>query len=240
MTSVSVTTQDFVVARVQVVAFPTERQLPPNKVIATLLTKYADRFNGDLLALPLPQDIPAEVPRAILQSSDQRFRFEIALSRLSSQWQRLDDETTNFEEVVSGCIDVLQYCVNELTPRVGRLALVVTRVCPCEAPAQTLIQRFCRDDTQQEPFNRSSNFEIHNHKEYVLPEIEPKLTINSWVRCKTASLAKTDRPAILVEQDLNTLAQENEQRQFTADQIRAYFKVVTREADDILRKYFPG
>ena len=240
MTSVSVTAQDFLVARVQVVAFPTERQLPTNKVIATLLTKYADRFDGDLQALPLPQDIPAEFPRAVLQSSDQRFRFEIGLGRLSSQWQRLDDETTNFEEVVSGCVDVMDYCVKELNPRIGRLALVVTRVRPCDTPAQTLVQRFCREDTQQEPFNRSSNFEIHNHKEYVLPEIEPNLTINSWVRCKTATLTKTDLPAILVEQDLNTLAQEHEQRQFTADQVRAYFRIVTREADDILRKYFPG
>jgi hypothetical protein len=240
MMSMSVKTGDFRVTRVQVVAFPTERQLPTTKVIATLLTKYADRFDGDLQALPLPQDIPAEVPRAVLQSSDQRFRFEIGLSRLSSQWQRLEDETTSLEEVVSGCIDVLAYCVKELDPRLGRLALVVSRVCSCETPAQTLVQRFCREETQQEPFNRSSNFEIHNHKEYVLPEIEPKLTINSWVRCKTARLAKTDHPAILVEQDLNTLVQDIDQRQFTSDQLRTYFKVVTREADDILGKYFPG
>lgn len=228
MTSMSVKTSDFQVARVQVVAFPTDRQPPPTRVIATLLTKYPDRFDGDLQALPLPQNIPAEVPRAVLQSSDQRFRFEIGLGRLSSQWQRLEDETSNFQEVVSGCVNVLEYCVKELNPRLGRLALVISRICPCDAPAQTLIQRFCRDDTQQEPFNRSSNFEIHNHKDYVLPEIEPKLTINSWVRCKTARLAKSDCPAILVDQDLNTLAHENEQRQFTADQLRAYFRVVTR------------
>ena len=240
MTSVSVTTQDFLVARVQVVAFPTERNLHPTKLIATLLTKYADRFDGELQALPLPQEIPAEVPRVILQSDDQRFRFEIGLGRLSSQWQRLDDETTDFQAIVTECVSVLEHCVTELTPRIGRLALVISRVCPCEAPAQALVQRFCREETQQAPFNRSSNFEIHNHKEYDLPEIEPKLTINSWVRCKTARLTKEDRPAILVEQDLNTRAEENEQRQFTAEQLRAYFQVVTGEADDILRKYFPG
>ena len=155
MSSASVTSRDFAFARVQAVAFSSDGNLQTNKLIATLLTKYANRFNGDLQALPLPQEIPPEVPRVVLQSSDQRFRFEVGLSRLSSQWQRTDDDTSDPSVAISECVEVLEYCVQELSPRIGRLALVISRVCPCEAPAETLVQRFCNAATQQRSQNHS-------------------------------------------------------------------------------------
>ena len=64
--------------------------------------------------------------------------------------------------------------------------------------------------------------------------------INSWVRCKTAKLRADNRPVILVEQDLNTLANEADSRRFEAGQIHAFFQMAAAEADEILRIYFPG
>ena len=86
-------------------------------------------------------------------------------------------------------------------------------------------------------FNRSEAFEIHNHKVYT-PEQGISYPINSWVRCKSGSMTPENRPVIVVEQDLNTLAEDLRTR-FTADEMRAFFETASREANGILGKYFP-
>ncbi len=240
MSSVSVTTHDFVVVSVQTVAFLADRILSPSRIMASVLKSYADRYDGEIQALPLPPDVPAELPRVILQSADQRFRFEAGPARISSIWQYQDDDREDLSSVTSRCREVLVHCLGELKPRVGRLALVITRARPTEHPAQILVEQFCNSNSQCEPFNRSSNFEIHNHKQYTPSQSDPKLTINSWVRCKTGTLTKNNSPAILVEQDLNTLAEDLERNRFDAASTTAFFDLTVQEADSILKKYFPG
>jgi hypothetical protein len=133
---------------------------------------------------------------------------------------------------------VLVHYAAETKVAVGRLALVLSRSFPIANPAQALIERFCTEQSQREPFNRSSNFEIHNHKEYTPQRIGIDYPINSWVRCRSA-MRKDDRSVILVVQDLNTLASEMEHRRFTTDKIQAFYDVIVDEANDIIRKYFP-
>ena len=234
------TARKFETIRVQVVAFSPKQDLQPTKVVAFLLDQFLNKYDGELQSIALPQDVPAEIPRAVLQSSDRQHRFEIGPARLSSQWQLSEGEEGDVASVVRECVAVLKSCVEKFTPEIERLAVVISRSCPCEFPSQTLIQRFCTEAAQNEPFNHSANFEIHNHKQYVLPEFAPKLTINSWVRCKTARVTTTQKPAILVEQDINTRVEDTESRTFNADELNKYFKVATREADSILAKYFPG
>jgi len=101
-----------------------------------------------------------------------------------------------------------------------------------------LIQRFCNEASQRDPFNRSEAFEIHNHKVYT-PGGGVDFRINSWVRCRSAVLSLINQPGIAVEQDLNTLAEEAAQRRFAPVELRNFFAVVAHEADSILRKYFP-
>ena len=49
-----------------------------------------------------------------------------------------------------------------------------------------------------------------------------------------------NRPVILVQQDLNTLATEMESRRLNPTQTHAFFEMAVIEADEILRKYFPA
>lgn len=43
--------------------------------------KSKNKFNGDFLSIPLPQDAPAEIPRVILNSKDNLWKLEISLHR---------------------------------------------------------------------------------------------------------------------------------------------------------------
>jgi hypothetical protein len=210
------------------------------RAVATVLSQFQGRFDGELQVLPLPPEIPPEVDRVVLESKDASRRLSMAPARLDSVWQKKDD-TLDFplQRASAECVEVLQHYVSQSKARVGRLGLVTRRICRVENPAEVLIRRFCNDDSQREPLNRSESFELHNHKVYQPLNWTTGTRINSWVRCKSASLGVDNQRAIFVEQDLNTMAVEVESRRFTADEIGDFFRMASKEADEILQKYFP-
>jgi hypothetical protein len=87
------------------------------------------------------------------------------------------------------------------------------------------------------PFNRPEAFEIHAHKRFKMGEF----LVNSWVRCKSAiaSSASEMQPIVLVEQDINTLAEDVPSKVFRKAEIEAFFAKVSTEARTILNLYFP-
>jgi hypothetical protein len=235
------TWRDFTLDSVQTAVFtPEHSAFATGRAVATILRQFGDQFEGDMQALPMPAELPPEIPRVSLQSSDGKRRLSIGPARFDSNWSRPADEPWRLlEDIVRECAQVPEHYVRQTGVRVGRVGLVVRRVCPEESPAQALIERFCNDSSQREPFNRSATFEIHNHKEYIPRRDGVDYLINSWVRCKSAQMAADDSPVVLVEQDLNTLAGDMESRRFDADQIQAFYQLAAEEADAILRVYFP-
>jgi hypothetical protein len=120
---------------------------------------------------------------------------------------------------------------------VGRLAAVVRRIAMDRMPAATLSRHFCRDRWLASPLNRPSDFELHASKRFDLPN---SFRVNSWFRCKTAEVVMERAPAILVEQDFNTLAEELESRDYGPEQITHFFSpTLMAEFDKVLGLYFP-
>jgi hypothetical protein len=242
--SVALRAGDFGLAAVRLVAFtPQLADFNPSAVLAVVLGKYAKRFDGDVQAIPLPEGVPPDIPRIELASSDGRWGFAASPSRITSLWNaKKADETADLNSVVTDCRGPIDHHVRENEIQVGRLGLVITRHCPIEHPAHVLVDRFCKDEVKDPtlpdaPRRNSRNFEIHNHKRYELP---PGLTVNSWVRCRTGMVGKqAGAPAVTVEQDINTLAEEINERTFSTDDIALFLVTGTNEAEAILRKYFP-
>ena len=87
-----------------------------------------------------------------------------------------------------------------------------------------MAQHFCKEKWLTVPFNRPESFEIHAHKRYFFAD---RFNVNSWVRCKTGLLVNPDRESIiLIEQDINTVAEEMETREFSAEEIKDFFRLV--------------
>ncbi|MGA7952468.1 MAG: hypothetical protein WCA07_03000 [Gloeobacterales cyanobacterium] len=214
-----------------------------SKALAIILGKYAQQYDGAPQALALPEGIPPEIPRIVLQSQDGTFKLEIAPQRINSFWIRTQENQGEPENMIDSCIEVLKHYVRETDMNVGRLALIVTRALKTEYPAKSLIEKFCKQELQTSIFGRSENFEIHNHKRYGFKgtSIE-NLFINSWLRCKTGEMIADGKPvpAIILEQDLNTPLEEIEQRNFTTDEIQNYFEQTADEAKSVLELYFPS
>jgi hypothetical protein len=238
-----VTCKDFHLDLVQTAIFtPDHSAFTSGRAVGTVLAKFRERFDGEMQVLPLPTDVPADIPRVILQSQDSRWRVTMAPARIDSVWRNLvpADASPSLGDLARQCAEVQEQYVRESGVRVGRVALILSRICLTENPAQCLVQRFCNESSQREPFNRSESFEIHHQKVYRLTASGVNYTINSWVRCKSARIVADNRPVILFEQDLNTLAEESATRRFEAQQIEAFMREAAREADEILGKYFPS
>ena len=208
-----------------------------SKFLATILGKYAGFYNGTVQALPIPEDIPPEFPRVILQSKDGLFKLEASPARINSFFIQNAELKAEVDDVSDKCVEVLEYYVQETKTQVNRLAMILTRAHKSEYPAQILVNKFCKHELQNTLFEGSENFEIHNHKQVKLKDF----TANSWVRCKTATLVFSDSsvPGIIVEQDLNTLVSEIKHR-FSNEDIRNYFRLGVQEAQDALNIYFPN
>jgi hypothetical protein len=120
--------------------------------------------------------------------------------------------------------------------------LVVQRFLPEEDPGRALARHFCREELLSQdpkgPLNRPENFELHAHKTYEMAGFR----INSWVRCKTGTLAIGDsgQRILFVEQDLNTLADAIAQKEYDLPAVAHFFETAATEVDAILRRYFPS
>jgi hypothetical protein len=229
---------DLNIAIAQLVIFtPDVSAFSTPKALALILGKYSHRYDGSVQALPLPEEIPQEVPRVILLSKDGTHRLDVSPLRVTSYWMRSGEMQAEPEDILSTSIEVLEHYVQGMEFQVGRLALVLTRVCKAENPAKLIVEKFCQPELQTTIFNDSENFEIHNHKHFELKGF----SVNSWIRCKTGVLIinNVEFKGVILEQDLNTLAEELEQRRFKPEEIKSYFQVAAAEAEANLKAYFP-
>jgi hypothetical protein len=205
--------------------------------LTSVLAKYADRYDGNIQTLPVLSNVDPNIPRIILEDTKGVWKLQAGPSRVDSFWSREIGNTTEDRVALTHCYDVLLDYVIGTTIRVGRMALVVTKFMEQENPAQVLVNQFCNDESKDGRFRNSKDFEIHNHKVYQPIGIDYK--VNSWVRCKTGAIEHILKDGVVIQQDINTLAEEIQGRIFTEDDIRLFFEGMALEAETILRLYFP-
>jgi len=206
------------------------------KILERLMRRFANSFDGDTLSIPIPKSAPKEIPRITLHSADQKLKLEIAESRVNFHRYRKDDDVEiDTNQIVDLCIRILREYKNCTQAIIGRLALVVVKFLEKKNPGLALVRHFCKKKWTIGPFSRPESFEIHSQEKYPLEGFN----INSWVRCRTGRLVKNNEPALIVTQDINTLTEELEERDFSIEQLRSFLKIAHKEQEHILRKYFP-
>jgi hypothetical protein len=231
---------DFFTIGAQVVAFtPDTGAFSPSAILASVLGRYPQRFNGEMQVLPLPDEVPPEVNRVELKSKDSSWTVTAAPARFGAAWSQTTATQEIIADVVAQCADVVgNHFATNSHISVNRLGMVLARACHDDDPAGTIIKRFCSSnaadpESPTAPFKHSVGFQINNLKKY---SIDDALTINSWVRCKSALLQ--DRKVVVFEQDINT--PEDFTSSFTPPKIAEFFAMAVSEADKILSLYFPN
>lgn len=232
---------DFEVSTCQATIYTPDEDISSAKVMKKLYPKWADIFDNDPEVIPPLPAFPAEIPRVKLRNKSNTMSFEFATARANFFWRKTkkDQPVIQLDSFYQEAIRLFSECHQLLGCRVGRLAAVISRFAKKENPGVFLARHFCKEKWNEIPLNRPQNFELHAYKQFPLND---KLMVNSWVRSKTGSFETKDEknPIILVEQDINTLAEEVNNSDFQPEEIEGFFQKVIPEFDLILSLYYPG
>jgi hypothetical protein len=226
----------------QASAFTPGLQFTINRILGSLLSKYSDRFDGEPISLPLPEEMPMEAPRIILRSVGEIWKLQISPLRIDFFWKGgiKDEKNSNKSEFIGLAEEVLDYYQDISKVVYGRLALVVERIAFIDKPGISLAWHFCKEERTNTVLNRPDYFEIHAHKRYKVNDEFPD--INSWIRHKVVILKSGEHKGervILVEQDLNTPPENINDVDFNKEMRHHFFKVIPIEMYSILKKYYP-
>lgn len=227
----------FRISSIQCVVFTPNLEIRSSQLLKHLFERWGDRFNGQPLTIPLPLDAPPQIPSIILTSIDNSLKMEVSKARTAVIWVRTHSEGDPDVPVVVGeFCEILHDFLAHTHATPGRLATIIHRFLPMENTGRWLAEHFCKDIWLAGPLDRPQNFELHAHKRYRLAR---QFNVNSWVRVKTGILTIDRSSIVLVEQDINTLAEELETQRFGRTRIRRFFDITVGEFDQIFALYFP-
>lgn len=234
----SITAADFRLISCQATLFTPDEEVSGAKIVSRLLPDWIQRFDAEPIVLPSPEGFPREFPRVILQSSSEEWRCEISSARLNIFWKRIAGRDSSLSLIFDEIVPLLHEYRDFLRARVGRIAAVVTRFAEHQSPGVYLAHHYCQDRWLQAPLNRPESFELHAHKRF---EFNEELKVNSWVRNRTGFVKEEEEQlrAVLVEQDMNSLAEEESSRDFDTTAISSFFVDAAEQFDTILALYYP-
>ena len=234
---------DFGIYKAQAVLFTPGASVRNHKILAYLLSKWGDLFAGEPISLDLPAEALAlGVPRVILKSEDSLTRLQVAHDRLDFFRHADNACSLDASQHLAQAIEIFNGYCKSMNIESTRVAAVVSRAADDDEPARTISRQFCREFWLDGPINRPTEFEIHALKSY---QMGRTVSVNSWFRCKSGTLAtgeepnRTERRAVLVEQDLNTPNGEARAPSLSPDTVREFFALATDELDGTLGSYFP-
>jgi len=228
------------IASIQSTIFTPGFSFNSSLVLRRLLEIEPDLFDGAPTVLPIPEDAPREIPRITLQSSNRYFKIDVAPSRTNLyRTKSAEDDIININDFITFSSQFLTNYMEIVNARCGRVAAIIRRFAVIENPGHVIAEHFCKEEFMAAPFDRPGSFEIHAHKVYDLSDFG---RVNSWVRIRGVVAQFADRAqqhAIIIEQDINTLSEEMENRDYSEQQINRFFEIVADEFDIILRLYLP-
>lgn len=232
---------DFEISSCQASIFTPFEEVQPRKIMVDFYPRWADFFDDDPIVQPLFPAFPREVPKVLFQSKGGTWRCEIASERINIFWFKIKEEAPviKIESFFHQASELIIDYFNSFSPQVGRLAALITRFIKVDRPGFLLSRHFCKQTWHKAPLDTPGNFELHAHKRYFL---DKAFQVNSWARSKTGKLTKKEEevPVILFEQDINTLSEDIEQKDFGEAEIKHFFTAVVKEFDIILELYFPS
>jgi len=227
----------FIFTSWQATIFTLDEDYSTAKVMTDFYPKVSKILDADPQVLPAPSGMPTEIPRITLMNKDNTLRLQISPVRLSFFGRVAKDAKPQTEQFYKQAITLFCDYHEILARRVGRLAAVIKRYATHETPGLFLARHFCKEEWSDKPLNRPESFELHAHKKYNLS----LFNVNSWVRSKTGQLQEKgiSIPIVLVEQDINTLAEDSDDKSFAPDEIKEFFSIILQEFDNILQMYYP-
>lgn len=233
-----INTTHFNVASIQCSIFTPGFSFRQTAFLTYLLEHWGDKFDGNPLSIPLPDNAPPEVPSIVLTSNDNSLKMNVSRQRTDISWNRTSSEVNpDVHAVVDEINDILRDIIKDQVVSAGRLAFILNRFAPVEDTAKVLAAHFCKEEWLTTALKQPENFELHVHERHAFGT--GQFNVNSWFRVRTGRLVADSKSAVLVQQDINTIAEELESQRFEPEQIQAFFHEAIELDDQVLALYFP-
>ncbi len=194
-----------------------------------------NRFNGEVISLPIIKTAPPDIPRMILMSHDSTWKLEISTERKTLIFDKPLEATVTIPSIIEFGNYANQLFFNYKKSeniKINRLAFTCTRFANIEneTPVHFIANKFSSNNH----FLDATTFEIHSHKIYNLDIFK----INSWIRFKSSNLTDKDKtPILLIENDINTLS-DNKDLNYSESDIKKFFTLAPNHIEEILRTFF--
>jgi hypothetical protein len=189
------------------------------------LNKWSDGlFDGDPIIPPLPNDVPSDFPRAVLNNVNKEFTLIISLARLdfiqqlplnsSIDRHRVEESYfLRFEKIIKNLKEDYRVKVG----RIGCLGIFSLQL--AHKPNNFLYKNFL---SQNQFFGNSKSLEIHSLSKEVF---DNDININRWFRIKTIEKPPNNDNIIIIEIDINTFQEEAETNDFKFEEIQKFYKM---------------
>ncbi len=228
----------FNVASIQCSIFTPGFSFRPTALLTYLLQHWGNKFDGKPLSIPLPDNAPPEIPSIVLTNKDSSLKMDVSRSRTNVSWNRTSSEVNpDVLSVIDEMNDILRNIIKDQGASAGRLAFILNRFAPVEDVAKMLAAHFCKEEWLTTALKQPENFELHVHERHVLGT--GQLNVNNWFRVRTGHLVVDSKSAVLVQQDINTMAEELGSQHFKLEQIQTFFHEAIKLDDQVLALYFP-
>lgn len=206
-------------------------------ILKNLLDKYGETFDGDPAVIPLPKEVPGDIPKIVLTSSDELWKIHIAKERVDIFGSGSKIARSEFYTFAIGLFGEYKMITRA---RIGRLAAVIKRFLEIENPSRELVSQYCKQFWLDTSLNRPMDFKLHAYKKYKYDDRIPEL--NSWIRHNVGDVKLENgikKRGIIVEQDLNTPQAKIDTEDLKRDFIEYFFIAIQGAMDEILELYYP-
>lgn len=206
------------------------------RVVRGLGEEWWSRFDAEPFLLPLDSNAPPAIPRLVARSSQSHEILQVSPVRVDYQRESIEPaEPIDLEEFTRVSGELLAAVRGVAASRVGRIALVVRRIVEDTDATMDLVRHFCQERFWRErgALYRTDTFELHAHKVF---ETAQKLSVNSWVRNK--SMVIGGKKVVLVEQDINTLAEQLEARDYADEELTGFLLSAPAELQQVMDLYY--
>lgn len=195
-------------------------------------------LDGEPLIVPLPTDAPAEIPRIILKSADEKYNCNVSQGRLDFIFDEKGTPILTPKDLKKEFFPFVEILAKALIDqkriqRTNRLGLVVNFFAKLPKSATRFIEKkLLKEIPSGSPYE--ARVHLLYHEEIKAYEI------NKWIRLNPLRKAKqpSDDAALAFIVDINTLSERADKYSFTLNDIKDFYKEAIKIMEKDLKKYF--
>ena len=160
-------------------------------------------FDGEPMILPIPSEVPSEVPRIIIKSKDKKYACNVSLNRIDLLFNPQEEDEKNIE-IVKDQYYRLLLDLSKLLSSIQRIGMIANLSLKLTENSNTyILRKYIKKDCH---ISETDKLQIHALHKVNLPN---NIKMNRWLRIMTTqSSSQPDNDKYLsITIDVNSVAE---------------------------------